>query len=389
LAREARLCVACGYDRKTGKARQTKHVVAGPSLAGVAKSVGSFGLGILLSSLGAGIAAFIWAVVAVKWHWELGFIAWGVGLLAGGGMYLGYRSHNVLAGVVAAGISVFGIVLAKVFIFAFWLSGTFVDTADLEREMIIGYVTEEVLDERGAFDEVEREEQWESAYEEASDRVSAMSDEELTELQEFYDRLDDERIWTLADHYSTVRAMRQGLPRYDPLEFKFYREEQRRLAGMTDVELDAAMEEYQAWLEGGKWEDPDDARIFLTYYLVEQTIDALAEAQPTRFEYPDAERWKKLYEEKAAEIEAMSPEDRQALIEEAKTKEQESASAYESIDAEQALEQISQEVGVTTWLAVLGLFFFALFGFFDIIWLVLAVTSAYKVATGVISADSD
>ncbi len=119
------LCVQCGYDLRSGK----KLEISGPddreadptasdAVSHAARSVGSYLLGCILSLVGMLIGAVVWYVVALIFGVELGWIAWGVGLLAGLGMLLGSRKENDLAGITAAFISIAGIFAAKWLIFA-------------------------------------------------------------------------------------------------------------------------------------------------------------------------------------------------------------------------------------------------------------------------------
>ncbi|TWT43699.1 hypothetical protein RAS1_00980 [Phycisphaerae bacterium RAS1] len=60
---------------------------AGGALVGMAARVGGrFALGCLLSLVGALLGAALWAGVAVGTGYEIGYIAWGVGIAAGVGM---------------------------------------------------------------------------------------------------------------------------------------------------------------------------------------------------------------------------------------------------------------------------------------------------------------
>jgi hypothetical protein len=110
------LCISCGYDSRSGKVLKTKR--RRESAAGeAAKTAGRFVMGLVLSSVGALIGAVIWCVVAFVTDYEIGWIAWGVGFLAGLGMKLGYGDESDTAGFASAGIAVAGILVAKAVIF--------------------------------------------------------------------------------------------------------------------------------------------------------------------------------------------------------------------------------------------------------------------------------
>jgi hypothetical protein len=113
------LCISCGYDSRSGKVLKTKRrKEADPSAVGeAAKTAGRFIIGVVLSSAGALIGSVIWCVVAFATLREIGWIAWGLGFLAGLGMKIGYGEESDTAGFASAGISIAGILAAKAVIF--------------------------------------------------------------------------------------------------------------------------------------------------------------------------------------------------------------------------------------------------------------------------------
>lgn len=92
------------------------------------KSTGGAGLAIALPTMhpllrgtigcaiGCAIGVAIWVAVAIVGDQERGFIAWGVGLLAGFGMYLGARDPSLPGAVVAGAMAGLAIVVAKTII---------------------------------------------------------------------------------------------------------------------------------------------------------------------------------------------------------------------------------------------------------------------------------
>jgi hypothetical protein len=123
LATGAVICVACGYDVRKGEKLATKKGADADDDAPVKKaaSAASFGRGALFSAIGAAIGAAIWAGVAIATQYEIGWIAWGLGALAGAGMALGHEDKDgTAAGVTAAGISLAGILVAKVAIYQYF-----------------------------------------------------------------------------------------------------------------------------------------------------------------------------------------------------------------------------------------------------------------------------
>lgn len=172
---DAVMCVMCGHNTATGKS-------VSPAKArterGVVKAASSFMLGAALSAGFAAVGGVVWFLVVWYLNLEVGYVAWGIGLLAGLGMHLGYRDANTKAGVVAASMSLASIILAKAAIFGFVMYAVISgDTNDpeLRKTFVTAAIAEEVLDERGIESESERENQWDSAWSEAEQRVNSMS----------------------------------------------------------------------------------------------------------------------------------------------------------------------------------------------------------------------
>lgn len=112
------LCVSCGYDSRSGKTHKRASLAAA-ALSKLAAASGTFFLGCFLSGVGALVGALIWVGIAIGVGYELGWIAWGIGVLAGFGMLKGYGEANTRCGVVAAGMAFAGVVAAKIMIFVF------------------------------------------------------------------------------------------------------------------------------------------------------------------------------------------------------------------------------------------------------------------------------
>jgi hypothetical protein len=137
LATGAVICVACGYDVRKGEKLSTKKSADAEDDVPAKKAsvAASFGRGALFSVIGAAIGAAIWSGIAIATHYEIGWIAWGLGALAGAGMALGHEDKDgTAAGITAAGISIAGILAAKVIIYQY-LTGM-VEDAGLSMEML-------------------------------------------------------------------------------------------------------------------------------------------------------------------------------------------------------------------------------------------------------------
>ena len=172
---DAVMCVMCGHNTATGKSVSPAKAKAE---RGAVKAASSFMFGAALSAGFAAAGGVVWFLVAWYLNLEVGYVAWGIGLLAGLGMHLGYRDANTKAGVVAASMSLASIILAKAAIFGFVMYAVISgDTNDpeLRKTFVTAAIAGEILDERGIESESERENQWDSAWSEAEQRVNSMS----------------------------------------------------------------------------------------------------------------------------------------------------------------------------------------------------------------------
>jgi hypothetical protein len=133
VAANAVLCVQCGYDARTGTKLAAPEPATDPaagSEAGTAKkkkkkkskdasaAAATYLRGCICCAVGVVIGAAIWYGVAMATGYEVGWIAWGMGALAGLGMQIGYGKDDDLSGITAALMAVLGIFLAKWLIFA-------------------------------------------------------------------------------------------------------------------------------------------------------------------------------------------------------------------------------------------------------------------------------
>ena len=138
---------------------------------------GSFLRGLIMSIVGALIGALLWYGVVIATDYELGLIAWGVGILAGLGMLLGYRETDDLGGITAAFVALAAIFAAKGFM---WLSisgNAVIDVPELRRELLAGAIAEQKLKRRRTnTDNIELT----AEYVEASAQVRNLTDSEVS-----------------------------------------------------------------------------------------------------------------------------------------------------------------------------------------------------------------
>lgn len=120
LAPGSVLCLSCGYNAQTGEVLKTtarNRSKADKALEKAGKTVELpmlLLLSIVSGSIGGAIGAGIWAAVAYHLNLEIGWLAWGVGLLVGGGVAIGARGNTgALTGSIAVIIAIISILGAK------------------------------------------------------------------------------------------------------------------------------------------------------------------------------------------------------------------------------------------------------------------------------------
>ena len=197
LDKKAVLCVSCGYDTRTGEKRETQHLIE--SAAEAAKSAkrskasaaGSLLRGTVFSFIAALIGAFVWAVIAYFTMYEFSLIAWGLGGLVGFGMALGHDSDDgTFAGIIAAFMSLFGIIAAKVMIIVIFVGaavggmigelniepGEAMDPIEIKRDMLAMIIAENSLETKGVNEDDVTDEQWDEAVAAAEAEVAGLDE---------------------------------------------------------------------------------------------------------------------------------------------------------------------------------------------------------------------
>ncbi|MCC7291486.1 MAG: hypothetical protein IT449_05430 [Phycisphaerales bacterium] len=191
-----------------GRPAKSAQTSAATGVAGkLAKGAGKFMLGCIFSFIGAIVGAGLWCAIAVGTGVELGYVAWGLGVLAGLGMYLGYRTKNVRAGVTAAGISLVGVIGAKVFIFSYFVYGAVTGNTsniDLQRVYVASARAMEIIEEQGVTDPNAPgfDAKWEEAYGQAQRETQRLTDAQVRERCRNYRQMEREAEARLAagDH---------------------------------------------------------------------------------------------------------------------------------------------------------------------------------------------
>lgn len=84
------------------------------------------------------LGGMVWGLIAKYAGMELGLMAWGIGVLAGLGIYLFTASRGTLLGVAAALIALFGVLSGKYFVAKWHFMPQF--TAELEKHKVSGFI---------------------------------------------------------------------------------------------------------------------------------------------------------------------------------------------------------------------------------------------------------
>lgn len=120
LAEDAVLCVSCGYNRSTGRARKVKVSKEGAGLGAAAGTAAKIAIGAnplvwaACGCLGGAVGAAVWAGVSYYARLEISWIAVLVGVLAGVGTKVGAGNYaGLLSGVVAVVVALASIAAGK------------------------------------------------------------------------------------------------------------------------------------------------------------------------------------------------------------------------------------------------------------------------------------
>lgn len=289
--RDARICVHCGFD--SAKGRVVKAPVAATEsdgfLVSIARRLGAFGLGCALSTGGALIGAGVWFAVAVITDYEIGYIAWALGLLAGGGMAIGYRDRNARAGATAALISAGGIVAAKLAIFLY------VNAADISA---------------------------------ARAEIAQIGSESQLNLQAGSAEVVGHRVEqeALRNHWSWDSQYRDTA----------YEAHGDAVAELTDEELAVEIAKVKAWNDGDKWNDRSYTTNFMIMHYAQQswedTLKERGEDPNEVYEGPGKREWTRLVHAAREKVEAIEPQERTTLAKDVAEKNELQAKSAELAD---------------------------------------------------------
>lgn len=180
LPEEAVLCTQCGFNRNTGRSAKAAKAPSKRSgaMTAAAGAVGRTGLGVLFSCIGALIGAGVWYGIAVAAEKQYGWIAWGIGILAGVGMVKGVGGPSARGGLLAAAIAAGGIVLGKLMVYQFVLLPALTGEAE-DEEAVRAYVVNMMTLAEFEGKSVVAKDEFERRYKANEERVDAMNAEDL------------------------------------------------------------------------------------------------------------------------------------------------------------------------------------------------------------------
>ena len=365
LQRGVIMCTECGYNLSTGTrapavAMETESSTKNGRGFSFGISLGwhPFMTGTLLSIGGAIIGAIVWFLIAYNFQYEFGYIAWGLGAMAGGGMAVGYRDANPFAGLVAAIVAFFGIILAKIAVFATILlpilsvAQTGMNTAGVNdvtpRDRLVTAIVDQKLgdsddswlDEEDDDALAAFEAQIQDARDDAQREVDRMNDEEvqreLLVLQLVDDKMDRPAVWQKLGQTDTEAEYDAA---YAELEA-----EARTAAEEETAQLSAA--EISKRLHDKQCEELAGARADLA--AVEQDLD------------DDSSEYDQIYQRELTAARSLSPEEVDTQL----------AEAHKA--------QLAALTGVVGAMLVIG-FFVTMFGLYDILFFILALATAFSV----------
>lgn len=357
MAADAILCVSCGYNTQTGRMQK---VAGGGSgllsaltqvdglgiLSRAAHAAGPLVVGTVLCAVGAAVGGAFWSVIAIKTGYEVGWIAWIVGVLAGIGMHIGFRDESPVAGGIAAGMSVLSIVAAKAVIFVFLIAA------------ILGRLGG---DDSGGGPGAGKSAKASTAFSSEIDRI----------------RMASQRAERL--------AMQKGLAPGGDDWMKLYEQEKTKCKAMSTADVERAIKGLEAWEKGGKWSDAEYVRNYLTYAYANEAIrgqtskDTTGNSGDAGDEDEEDEEtpiapgeWKKIHGAAVAKVEAIPAEERagKARAMEAEREER----IKQAIAKAQEGSGAGGRVGGTA-----GFFFKAMFNPIDIVFFGLAIITAYRI----------
>jgi len=174
-----------------------------------------------------------------------------------------------------------------------------------------------------------------------------------------------------------LRGNAEGLSYVDPKRDQYLEEETERFEAFDSDALDDAATSLTAWEENDKWADDAYVRDNLIYTFVDHAIDEQREAEHSHDEeywMPTPEAWTEFYAAAAETVDAIPPNKRvQRTHDEVARMERVQEERYAMDDRRAAAEMAADTMAA---------FFSSMFSPLDGLFLLLAVSAAWRIAQG-------
>jgi len=256
-----------------------------------------------------------------------------------------------------------------------WEAGAKWDEPKYARNLLVYARLEERFPQTEESDTAADGRAWRDAYRVACREVDAIPDEErLTQAKELdAARQHRANALTAAEHEAQRTANEAGLWYEDPKREALVEETLPKYEAMPDADLAAEVRRIEAWNDGEKWSDAAHIRNFLIYQHAEKLIDEAGDPEDETDEVSD-EDWQRHYAAAVEHVDAIPEEERAAQVQ----KQLDDAKRAMS----EALESVRHEARKEVAGNVLAAFFSVCFDWMDILFSVLAIGSAFGIATG-------
>ncbi|MEC8336805.1 MAG: hypothetical protein VXZ84_01535 [Planctomycetota bacterium] len=198
----------------------------------------SYVRGTLISLAFVLIGGVLWAFASLATDYSLGFLAWGVGSLAGLGMALGHQDNDgTLAGITSAMMALVGCVFSKVLYFAIFLSAFLGMSNHDMREYCARIMAEEQIRATGSNPQQADAEYYDQQYQLAVRKIQTWDSEKIQQRIQLHE--DADRI-ELMDR---LRAAQQLGPQGNAADnLAAYTEIGQRVALLSDAEVVTELE---------------------------------------------------------------------------------------------------------------------------------------------------
>ncbi len=231
-------------------------------------------------------------------------------------------------------------------------------------------------------------EEWNQFYREARERVVKLGpDEQVAELKRYHaDRENEVKRLELATFLSQRRAELMGLAYNADRRGHLFTEEKAKLEGTSRKKLEAALAEAKAWEEKGKWQDAKYVRNFLVFEGIDDVLGQRAEATET-VEQAEAvwetspSQWQQLWDDADSVVDGLGAEEQVAEAKRAQAEnDREEAEALAAFAEYQDSSATSKFLSKTP--SILEHIIEGMKNPFDLLFLGLAIFSAYGIASG-------